>query len=211
MDRSYKVSKSLPTRLLDEGPRANERLTASLAVVLLVLLALEGATLLVMRQAVALHIFLGMVLVAVVAIKTGSTTYRFARFYMGSEPYRRRGPPALIPRLLGPVVVVLTAALLATGVALLAIPAGPSSMLTLHKVVFVLWFGAMAVHVLIHVIDLPGAGLADWRSDGGRLSGAVGRRSLLVAGLLLGVVLGVALLPAAGAWAHYLAGGGGTG
>lgn len=193
---------------MDDGPRGNERLTGSLAVLLLVLLAIEGATLLVMRQAILLHIFLGMVLVAVVAIKIGSTLYRFVRYYMGSAPYRRRGPPAVIPRLLGPAVVVLTVLLMFTGVALLAMPAGPSGMLTFHKAVFVLWFGAMSLHVLMHLVDLVGPGVADWRPGGHRLAGVVGRRSLVVAGLVVGVVLGVALLPASSAWVHYMSGGG---
>jgi hypothetical protein len=211
LSRPYRVSNSLPTTLLDEGPRGNERLTAGLAVVLLVALAVEGATLLVMRQSIVLHIFLGLVLVPLTALKLGSTGYRIARYYMGAAPYVRRGPPAIIPRLLGPVVAVLTLALLATGVGLILIPAGPSSLLTLHKVVFVLWFGAMTIHVLIHLIDLPGPGLADWRPGGTWLSGLRARRGAVAGCLAVGVVLGLAFLPASSGWAHYLGGGGFTG
>ncbi len=211
LSRPYRVSSSLPTTLLDEGPRGNERLTAGLAVVLLVALAIEGATLLVIRQSIVLHIFLGLVLVPLTALKLASTGYRIARYYMGSQPYVRRGPPAVIPRLLGPVVAVLTVGLLATGVALVLIPAGPSSLLTLHKVVFVLWFGAMTIHVLIHLVDLPGPGMADWRPGASWLPGLRGRRAAVAACLALGVVLGLVFLPASSAWAHYLAGGGFTG
>ena len=211
MSRPYKVSSSLPTNLLDEGPRGNERLTAGLAVVLLVVLAIEGVTLLVMRQSVVVHIFLGVVLVPLTVVKLASTRYRIARYYLGSRSYVRRGPPAIIPRLLGPVVAALTVGLLATGVGLILIPAGPSSLLTLHKVVFVLWFGAMTIHVLIHLIDLPGPGLADWRPGSAWLRGVAGRRATLAAGLAVGVVLGLAFLPASLGWAHYLTGGGFTG
>jgi hypothetical protein len=211
LSRPYKVSSSLPTTLLDEGPRGNERLTAGLAVVLLVALAVEGGTLLVMRQSILLHIFLGLVLVPLTALKLASTGYRIARYYMGSQPYVRRGPPAVIPRLLGPVVAVLTVALLASGVALILIPAGPSSLLTLHKVVFVLWFGAMTIHVLIHLIDLLGPGVADWRPGAVRLPGLGARRAAVAACLVVGVVLGIVFLPASSGWAHYLAGGGFTG
>lgn len=211
LSRSYKVSNSLPTTLLDQGPRGNERLTAGLAVVLLAVLAIEGATLLVMRQSIVLHIYLGLVLVPLTALKLASTGYRIARYYMGSRSYVRRGPPAIIPRLLGPVVGLLTLALLATGVALVLIPAGPSALLTLHKVVFVLWFGAMTIHVLIHLIDLPGPGLADWRPGSAWLPGLKARRAAVAAGLAVGVALGLAFLPASFGWAHYLAGGGFTG
>ncbi|MGC8473161.1 MAG: hypothetical protein ACP5PW_01970 [Candidatus Dormibacteria bacterium] len=211
MSRPYKVSSSLPTTLLDEGPRGNERLTAGLAVLLLVVLALEGATLLLIRQSIVLHIFLGMVLVPLTALKLASTGYRIVHYYLGSRPYVRRGPPAIIPRLLGPVVAGLTVALLATGVVLVLIPPAPSSLLTLHKVVFVLWFGAMTLHVLIHLIDLPGPVLADWRPGSAWLRGVTARRATVAAGLAVGVVLGLAFLPASSGWAHYLAGGGITG
>ena len=211
LSRPYKVSSSLPTTLLDEGPRGNQRLTAGLAVLLLVVLALEGATLLVIRQSIVLHIFLGMVLVPLTALKFASTGYRIVRYYLGSRPYVRRGPPAIIPRLLGPVVAGLTVALLATGVVLVLIPPAPSSLLTLHKVVFVLWFGAMALHVLIHLIDLPAPVLADWRPGSPWLRGMTARRATVAAGLAAGVVLGLVFLPASSGWAHYLAGGGITG
>ena len=211
LSRHYRVFSTLPTHLLDEGPRGNERLTAAVAVALLLVLAAEGATLVVIREAVVLHIFLGMVLLSLTAVKLASTGYRVARYYLGSRPYLRRGPPAIIPRLLGPAVAGLTVALLVTGVVLVLIPAGPSLLLTLHKVVFVLWFSAMTVHVLIHLSDLPGPGLADWRPGAARLVGGAGRRAALGAGLATGLVLGLAFLPASAGWAHYLAGGGITG
>lgn len=206
MDRSYRVSRSLPTHLLDEGPRSNERLTAGLAVALLVLLAVEGATLLVIRAALPLHVFIGVMLAPVVALKLGSTFYRFGRYYLGASAYRRRGPPAVIPRLLGPVVVVLTVLLFGTGFGLLVIPAGPSLLLTAHKAAFVLWFGAMTVHVLIHVLDLPGKATADWQARAPRLPGVLARRSALIAALGLGAVLGVVFLPSSAAWSHWLTG-----
>lgn len=206
MDRSYRVSRSLPTNLLDEGPKANERLTASLAVALLVLLAVEGATLLVIRVALPLHVFIGILLAPVVVLKLGSTVYRFARFYLGSRAYRRRGPPAVIPRLLGPVVVVLTLVLFATGFGLLAIPAGPSLLLTAHKAAFVLWFGAMTLHVLIHALDLPGKATADWRPRAAKLPGAPTRRSVVIGAIAVGAVLGFIFLPASASWSHWLTG-----
>jgi hypothetical protein len=43
----------------------------------------------------------------VVLLKVGSTCWRFARYYGGAPAYRRKGPPPVVLRLLGPVALVL--------------------------------------------------------------------------------------------------------
>ena len=48
-------------------------------------------------------------------------TWRFARYYTGAPAYRRKGPPPVLLRLLGPVVVILTLVLLFSGVGLLLV------------------------------------------------------------------------------------------
>ena len=55
------------------GVEANARLTASVAVVLLVLLALEGVTLLQLGSLLRVHVFVGMLLVPPVLLKSAST------------------------------------------------------------------------------------------------------------------------------------------
>jgi hypothetical protein len=133
----------------------NERLTAMSGAVLLVLFAVEGVTILSLRQLLTLHFFVGMLLLGPVALKIASTTYRFARYYTGAAPYVRKGPPAPLLRLLGPLVVVTSLAVLGTGVALAF--AGPQQRqwLFLHKASFVLWFAVMTVHVLVYAPRLP--------------------------------------------------------
>jgi len=59
---------------------------------------------------------IGMVLIPPVALKLGSTGYRFARYYLGSPVYRAKGPPLLPLRLLAPVLVLTTLLVFATGV-----------------------------------------------------------------------------------------------
>ena len=135
------------------GVEANARLTASVAVVLLVLLALEGVTLLQLGSLLRVHVFVGMLLVPPVLLKSASTGYRFARYYTGSPAYVRKGPPHPILRLVGPLVVVLTFMVLVTGIVLLWVPSVHDRALFLHKASFVLWFGAMTVHVLGHLAD----------------------------------------------------------
>ncbi|MHB8439415.1 MAG: hypothetical protein ACYDD4_09660 [Acidimicrobiales bacterium] len=175
------------------GVRGNARLTASTAAVLLVLLAAEGVTLVGIRQHLSLHIFLGMVLVPPVALKMASTAYRFVRYYAGSPEYRRKGPPPPLLRLLGPFVVALTVLLFASGIALLALHGHwYRRMVFVHKASFVLWFGAMTVHVLGHVIETGRLGLRDWtRRTRSAVPGAGLRQWLLVASVALGIPLGL--------------------
>jgi hypothetical protein len=137
------------------GAAGNERLTAMTGAVLLILLAAEGFTILSVHQLLTLHFFLGMLLVGPVLLKVGSTGYRFVRYYTGSEPYVRKGPPALLLRLLGPVMVVTSVGVIGSGVALAYVGPGPSMWLFAHKVFFVLWFGATTIHVLAYAPKLP--------------------------------------------------------
>lgn len=186
----------------DRGVEANARLTASTAAVLLVLLAAEGVTILSTHSLLRPHVFIGAVLIPPVLLKTATTMWRFGRYYLGSPAYRRKGPPPWILRVLGPAVVVLTATVLGTGVALLY--AGSSwhgRLLTAHKASFILWFGAMTVHVLGHIPATVRRAGRDW---GGRvrLAGANLRRATLVASVGAGLLLGAVLL---GQVAAYLA------
>src|SRR5438552_12957865 len=118
----------------------NERLTAAAGVILLVLLAVEGVTILSIRQLLSWHIVVGMLLIGPVLLKLASTGYRFVRYYTGNAEYRRKGPPELILRLIAPVVVLSTTGVLATGVVLLIVgPQHRDPWLLLHKVSFILW------------------------------------------------------------------------
>src|SRR5450631_4047694 len=71
--------------------------------VIFVLLFLEGITLLRVRELISMHVFVGMLLVPLVAVKIASTGYRFVRYYRGDVAYARKGPPPLLLRALGPV------------------------------------------------------------------------------------------------------------
>jgi hypothetical protein len=194
----------------DQGPESNARLTGLAAAVLLVLLAAEGATLLKIHRLLTPHVFIGMLVLPPVLLKMGSTGWRIGRYYLGSPAYRRRGPPPLALRLLGPIVVVTTVVVFASGIALLFVPhAERSQMLFLHKASFVLWFGAMAIHVLAHLLDTARLAPADFVAATRRqVRGAGARLWVLAATLVLGVVLGIVMLPAVSTW---LSSGGMTG
>ena len=197
------------------GAPGNERLTAMTGLVLLLLFAAEGFTILSVHQMITLHFFLGMLVLGPVALKICSTGYRFTRYYTGAAPYRRKGPPAPLLRLLGPVVIATSLGVLGSGV-MLAItgPGQAGPWLLLHKGFFILWFGAMTIHVLWYAPRLPRL-LAARPADRAyrALAGAPVRYGLLAASLAAGLILAVATLHLAAAWhfGTFLGGAKGTG
>jgi hypothetical protein len=176
-----------------DGVAGNEQLTALTGTVLLAGFAVEGMTLLALGRLLTLHMFLGMLLIGPVLLKICSTGYRFIRYYTGSQPYVRKGPPAPIPRLLAPVVILTSLAVLGTGVALALAGPGNGPWLFLHKASFVLWFGAMTVHVLTYAWRLPRI-LLDAPGGRVRLVSAGGGIRWLAVGVSLGGGLVIALL-----------------
>jgi hypothetical protein len=142
------------------GPAGNARLTAWTGMVLLVLFAAEGVTLLDIHGLITWHLVLGVLLVPPALLKTSTTGWRMVRYYTGNAPYRAAGPPPLVLRVVGPLVVLTTLLLLGTGVVLvLAGQTGSSrtlisivgqrvDLVAVHKAVFFAWFVVMTVHVL---------------------------------------------------------------
>jgi hypothetical protein len=183
------------------GVAGNARLTGGTAVLLLALLALEGATIPFIGSLLRPHVFIGMALIPPVLLKLGSTGYRFLRYYAGDLAYRLKGPPALPLRLMAPALVAATLALLGTGVALIA--AGRSnSLVFLHKFSFIAWLALMSVHVLSHLGGLPRLALADWRPAPvpGSGGGAAARIAAIAASLLAGCVLPLLTLRGLSPW-----------
>jgi hypothetical protein len=186
----------------DAGVESNTRLTGAAAAVLLILLAAEGLTLVSVRSLLSWHVFIGMLLVPAVLLKIGSTGWRFVRYYRGAPAYRHKGPPPLLLRLLGPVVVILTVALFASGIGLVLAPHSLRHTLRFaHTASFVLWAGAMTIHVLGHVVETARLAPLDWvRRTRRDVAGAGARQWALAASLIVGVALGFAML---GPATHY--------
>jgi cytochrome c biogenesis protein CcdA len=90
--------------------------------------------------------------------------------------------------------VLLTLAVLGSGIALLLAPSSARSELVLiHKATFILWIAAFAVHVLGHSVDTARLAPKDfyWRT----------RRQVRATGkLCLGLVLAVVVAPKVGPW-----------
>jgi hypothetical protein len=191
------------------GTEGNERLTAMTGAVLLVLLAAEGVTILSVHRLLTLHFFIGMLVTGPVLLKISSTGYRFARYYTGSIPYVRKGPPAPLLRLLGPVVVLTSCGVIGSGIMLAFAGHRPGPWLFLHKALFVLWFGAMTIHVLAYaprlarLVTAGGRGRTAAGGPGGggaRVQGSLARWLLLAAALGVGLILAVLTIHLAGSW-----------
>jgi hypothetical protein len=205
------------------GAEGNERLTVMTGAVLLILLAVECYTILRIGRLLTLHVFLGMLLLGPVALKAGSVLYRFARYYTGSAPYRRKGPPALLLRVLGPVIMLSTACVFGSGIMLaLTGPSygAPSGWLVVHRISFFAWLFFIAIHVLAYLPRLPRLLAAEARgvsvpedetgehAGAGRharrameVLGARGTRlALLIASLLAGLVIALLTVHLAGKW-----------
>jgi hypothetical protein len=191
------------------GVDGNERLTAATAVVLVVLLAALGVTILAIQPLIWWHVLLGMLLIPPVLLKLGSTGWRFVRYYGGTGEYVRRGPPLLGLRLLAPLVVAATVAVFATGVALLVVGPAGGFLVGLHKASFVVWLAVTGVHVLAHVRRIPGLVVADWRrrpvAPEESVPGTAWRRLLLAGTIVAGLVLAVATVRYAHPWMHWFA------
>jgi hypothetical protein len=198
------------------GPAGNEQLTAVTGVILLVLLAVLGVTILRIGQLTWLHFFLGLLLIGPVALKMASTGYRFVRYYTGDAPYVRKGPPELWLRLLAPGVVLSTVVVFATGVVLLFVgPAQRGSWFSIHKVSFFVWLAVTGLHVLGHLPGMPAAlraaslpgmpgapraaGSNGTSSSAGQDGGA-GRVIALAGAVVAGLVLAIVLIPDFATW-----------
>ncbi len=190
------------------GASGNERLTAMTGAVLLLLLAVEGVTIVFKRELLTLHFFFGMLLVGPLVLKIGSTGYRFVRYYAGSAPYVRRGPPALLLRLLGPIVIATSAGVI--GVRHRAgddRPAGaamdPDTQGDVHPLVRS-HVGARAL-VRAAAAETAAGGFTRARPVSTILAGAGRRWLLLASALAVGLVLAMATYHLAGSWTGQLA------
>ena len=176
-------------RLFIGGSAGNEQLTLAIAALLIVLLAVEGATILRIGSLLTVHAFVGMLLIPVVALKLASTGWRMLRYYQRGEEYVLRGPPHIALRMLvAPVLVLSTLLVFGTGVALLVLDQRHGTLVGLHKASFLVWAGAFGLHVLGHLLRLPQL----WRQ---RVPGLALRIAVAASALVAGVTLATLTLP----------------
>lgn len=171
-------------------------MTGVLGAVLLIALAIEGVTVPAVRQMLTLHVFMGFFVVPVVGLKLATTGYRFFRYYQGADAYRRKGPPHPVLRVVAPLVIVSTVALLGTGFVMLAVgPRHSDTWRTIHQASFFAWFAFMTIHVLGHALET-------WRLTASELNATpqVSQRRIRVALVAASVAIGLALGVASTGW-----------
>ena len=193
-----------PRTWLAGGPAGNEQLTAATGIVLVVVLAAIGVTIVRIGQLIWLHLFLGLFVIGPVVLKMASTGYRFVRYYTHNQAYRRQGPPETWLRLMAPMIVVTTIAVLVSGVVLLfGGPALRDPLVLIHKVAFIVWVAFTALHILAHLPGLAAAWRPLDRDQSGLLSrgsGGAGRLIALSGAIVGGLVLAIVLIPEFSAW-----------
>jgi hypothetical protein len=191
--------------------------------VLLIMLAIECYTILRIGHMITLHVFLGMLLLGPVTLKAASVLYRFTRYYAGSQPYRRKGPPPLLLRVLGPVILLTTACVFGSGIMLAVDGPGngsPNGWFTLHRLSFIAWAVVITIHVIAHIPRMPRLLAAEARGTAlpqdttsqhtndtehtrqamQILSGRGTRLTLLTASLLAGLVIALLTVHLADPW-----------
>lgn len=191
------------------GPAGNARLTAWTGLLLLGLTLIELVTVLDVEGLISWHIVVGTLLVPLALLKSGSTTWRVIRYYSGSEAYRSAGPPPMLLRLLGPLVVLTTLGLLGTGLALIALgqDAGRRPFLSLlgfeldtlslHEALFIAFAVAAGLHLLARLVPAL-------RIVTGRVAETVpagrARLGVVVLTAIAAVITAVLVLGWSGAW-----------
>jgi hypothetical protein len=179
----------------------NEILTSATAVILTPLLAVVGITLLSLRSLLSMHMFVGLLVVPPIMLKLASTGYRFVRYYTGSPVYREKGPPLIWLRMLAPLLVATTILVFGSGIALLVIGHRSDTLLTVHKVAFIVWGVLFAVHFLAYLPRVVRSLGSDWSRDRRRtVRGAGTRLGLVLASVAGGVALALGLLSSIDHW-----------
>jgi hypothetical protein len=121
--------------------------------------------------------------------------YRFARYYTNTPAYVSKGPPRMLLRVIGPILVLNTLFVLLSGVAIMFAGDYRRPIQGLHKLSFFLWFALMAIHVLAYVWRVPKLMLADVLGRGTPRGAAVIRIALVGGAGAAGLGLAFALLP----------------
>jgi hypothetical protein len=205
-----RTSRRDPVSSRTGGPAGNARLTAWTGVVLLTLLVAEFFTLIDVGRLISWHLAIGVLLIPPALLKTASTGWRIVGYYLRRRPYRLAGPPPTALRVLGPLVITTTVALLGSGLLLILVgPAESRTVLldalgqrvdwvTVHQAVFVAWAVVTGLHVLARLIPT-------WRLTGSRAAtppvpGGYRRAATLAVTALVAILTVLLLWPTTAGW-----------
>lgn len=189
------------------GVIGNERLTALAGAVLFVLMVVELVTVANLRAGLPLHVLIGVLLAGPLAVKLGSTGYRFLRYYTRSPAYVRKGPPRLPLRVLAPLLLVTTLVVIGSGIGLVVTgPLHPGPLLLVHGMSTLLWLPLIAIHVFAYLWRVPRLVVDDWSkssSQNEHLARGL-RLGVNLSALLAGALAAVLVLPIAAPWITWI-------
>ena len=193
------------------GPAGNARLTAWTGLLVLALFLVEVGTVVDLGRFMSWHVVVGVLLVPTALLKTGTTGWRIVNYYTGKPPYRRAGPPPMPLRLLGPLVILVTLAVLGSGLVLIAL--GPLSSRTgfltvlgyqvdavgVHKAAIVAWAGVISLHTASRFIPALRI-VTESRRRGLHVPGGIPRLMVLVATVLVAAIAATIVFKLSSPW-----------
>jgi hypothetical protein len=184
----------------------NERLTGLAGAVLLVLIAVELATVPALGTLLSVHVVVGVLLAGPLLVKLGSTGYRFVRYYAGSPAYVRKGPPRLPLRLLAPLLVVTTLVVIGSGIALVVIgPTQAGPLILVHGLSTLIWLPLIAIHVFAYLWRVPRSLADDWNPHPAEHAPGRGLRlGVNLGALLSGAIAALLVRPLAAPWSTWI-------
>ena len=143
-----------------------------------------------------------MLLVGPLAVKIGSTFYRFLRYYTGSPALVRRGPPRMALRVLAPLLIITTLVVISSGIGFLVTgPTQAGPLLFVHGISALLWLPMIAIHGFAHIRRVPRLVADDWRKQSVEQAPGRGLRLGVNLGALLGgAIAAILLLPVSAPW-----------
>ena len=188
------------------GVVGNGRLIALAGVILLALLLVQLATTANLGALLPVHIVVGVLLAGPLVVKLGATGYRFLRYYTGAPAYVRKGPPRLPLRLLAPLLVGATLAVVGSGIGLVVVgPARVGFLRQVHTVSVLLWLALLVLHVVPYLGRALRWIADDWRADpAAPTSGRGLRLGASLGALLAGAAATVLLSPGIAPWVTWM-------
>lgn len=197
-EMSHHPSELIQMEQAQAGVIGNERLTVLVSLMLLVLIIGELVTSAVLRNWLPAHTFVGVLLSGPLLVKMSSTGWRFLHYYTGSPAYVRRGPPSLLLRVFGPVLLITTVVMVGSGIGLIVV--GPIQLFLLtHVFSALVWLPLIVVHSMAHIRQISSRLADDWtfQRDSQEEHKRRLRLGVNLGALLLGIIAAVLLFPAA--------------
>ena len=179
---------------------ANARLVALSGVALLVLLPIPYGTALFLDVLWRVHFFSSLLLIPLLILKMGATGWRAFRYYVRDRAYRADGPPHPMPRLTAPILVASTVVLFASGVVMMLDGDRFAPWSTIHNGAAIVFTGALGLHLLAHLWDVPADVRADLRGEhtahnADAVPGARRRVAVTVVAFVVGIAVATAAMP----------------